>query len=290
MIVYFEPNRSVYIFWSKSVGQKTICSSDLSSCWITDTGKQVIWKSETKLEPNVRGYHSHFTSNYRPSTQYECSVSVQWQSTFSRRSEKSMHAVLTLTCTLILDNQDQQVTHVGRKEVQKACISWDRLTALFTVNRHYTQWAVSPLRWGLVVLLGRYQDHVNINRHGFLSRLHLEQVNNQVISPRATESGHASLRTRQRYYDAGFPRSDGRLVVWACSAAARSRLALKRSSLSFEHSLDTLTAARLRWSARRSSLCSLSSLDRLTKFPATFARRWHTNAPKPSHPRWRQFP
>ena len=78
--------------------------------------------------------------------------------------------------------------------------------------------------------------------------------------------------------DAGFPRSDGRLVVWACSAAARSRLALKRSSLSFEHSLDTLTAARLRWAARRSSLCSLSSLDRLTKFPATFARCLHKNA------------
>ena len=55
---------------------------------------------------------------------------------------------------------------------------------------------------------------------------------------------------------------------------------LKRSSLSFEHSLDTLTAARLRWAARRSSLCSLSSLDRLTKFPATFARRWQ-NRPIP---------
>ena len=46
------------------------------------------------------------------------------------------------------------------------------------------------------------------------------------------------------------------------------------------------TAARLRWSARRSSLCSLSSLDRLTNFPAIFPRRWHKNAPKPSHPRW----
>ena len=90
--------------------------------------------------------------------------------------------------------------------------------------------------------------------------------------------------------DPGFPRNDERLVVWACSAAARSLLGLKRSSLSFEHSLDTLTAARLRWAARRSSLCSLSSLDRLTKFPATFARCWHKNAPKPSHPRWRQYP
>ena len=35
--------------------------------------------------------------------------------------------------------------------------------------------------------------------------------------------------------------------------------------------------------------CLLSSLDRLTKFPAPFARRWHKNAPKPSHPRWRQY-
>ena len=41
-----------------------------------------------------RGYHSHFTSNYRPSSQYECSVDVQWHSAFSRRSEKNMHAVL----------------------------------------------------------------------------------------------------------------------------------------------------------------------------------------------------
>ena len=145
--------------------QQTICSSDLSSCWITDTEKQVIWKNETKLEPNFRGYHSHFsTSNYRPSTQYECSVSVKWHSKFSRRSEKSMHAVLTLACTLLPDNQDRQVTHVGRKDVQKASISSDGLTALFTVNRHYAQWEVSPLRWGLVVLLGRYQDHVVVGR------------------------------------------------------------------------------------------------------------------------------
>ena len=159
-------------FWSK-IGQyiqeycsrqKTIRSSDLSSFWITDTEKQVTWKNETKLEPNFRGYHSHFTSNYRPTKQYECSVSVQWHSTFSRQSEKSMHAVLTLTCTLLPGNQVRQVTHVGRKDVQKACISWDGLTALFTVNRYYAQWAVSPLHWGLLVLLGRHQDHVVVGR------------------------------------------------------------------------------------------------------------------------------
>ena len=120
-----------------------------------------------------------------------------------------------------------------------------------------------------------------------MSRLHLKQVNK---SSRGQQRAAILLYERDNHInDAGFPWSDVRLVVWACSAAARSRLALKRSSLSFEHSLDTLTAARLRWAARRSSLCSLSSLDRLTKFPAAFARRWHKNAPKPSHPRWRQY-
>ena len=120
----------------------------------------------------------------------------------------------------------------------------------------------------------------NIYRHGFLSRLHLKQVNK---SSRGQQRAAILLYERDNHInDGGFPRSDDRLVV-------RSRLALKRSSLSFEHSLDTLTAARLRWAARRSSLCSLRSLDCLTKFPATFARRWHKNAPKPSHPRWRQY-
>ena len=78
-----------------------------------------------------------------------CGVSARCNSTFSRRSEKK---------------HEGSSTHVGRKDVQKACISWDRLTALFTVKRHYAQWAVSPLRWGLVVLLGRYQDHVVAGR------------------------------------------------------------------------------------------------------------------------------
>ena len=125
----------------------------------------------------------------------------------------------------------------------------------------------------------------NIYRHGFLSRLHLKQVNK---SSRGQQREAIALYEWDNHInDAGFLRSDGRLVVWACSAAARSRLALKRFSLSFEHSLDTLT--RLRWAARRSSLCSLSSLGRLTKFPATFPRRLHKNAPKLSHPRWRQY-
>ena len=48
------------------------------------------------------------------------------------------------------------------------------------------------------------------NRHGFLSRLHLEQVNK---SSRAADSGHASTLICKRHNDsgAGFPRSDGRL-------------------------------------------------------------------------------
>ena len=52
------------------------------------------------------------------------------------------------------------------------------------------------------------------------------------------------------------------LVSRARLAAARSRSALKRSSVSLELSLDSLTAARLRWASRRSSLCSPDSLDR----------------------------
>ena len=51
----------------------------------------------------------------------------------------------TLTCTLLPDNQDWQVTHIGRKAVQKALnllrqienVSFmSPLTAVFSVNRH----------------------------------------------------------------------------------------------------------------------------------------------------------
>ena len=56
-------------------------------------------------------------------------------------------------------------------------------------------------------------------------------------------------------------------------AAGRSRMALKRCSLSWELSLDTLRASRLRSAARHSSRCSLVSLDRLTTFRFQSAAR-----------------
>ena len=65
-----------------------------------------------------------------------------------------------------------------------------------------------------------------------------------------------SLRDWDRRLVSTLPSGQGRFN------AARSRSALKSSSLSLELSLDRLKAARLRWAARRSSLCSLDSLDR----------------------------
>ena len=54
----------------------------------------------------------------------------------------------------------------------------------------------------------------NINRHGFLSRLHPKQVNK---SSRGQQRAAILLYEQDNHInDAGFPRSDGRLVVWAC--------------------------------------------------------------------------
>ena len=73
-----------------------------------------------------RGYHSHFTSNSRPYTEYGCSVNVQALRVFTpkwRKMQASSTLIIvliclcileTLTCTLLPDNQDWQVTHVGR--------------------------------------------------------------------------------------------------------------------------------------------------------------------------------
>ena len=79
-----------------------------------------------------------------------------------------------------------------------------------------------------------------------MSRLHVKQVISHLAGSRERPCIVLLYERDNHIDDVGFPRSDRRLVVWACSEAARSRLALKRSSLSFEHSLPTLTVARLR--------------------------------------------
>ena len=91
------------------------------------------------------------------------------------------------------------------------------LTSVFTVNRQYRNARVissssTSLRpcSSAGTLPGSMSFSAEYNRHGFFSRLHLEQVNK---SSRSTHSGHASTLICKRHNDsgAGFPRSDGRL-------------------------------------------------------------------------------
>ena len=136
----------------------------------------------------------------------------------------------TLTCTLLPENQDWQVTHIGRETILKAlnnftqmrtcplyCSRVDRrVYGKSTLWGTLAQSAVPSLRWGLVVLLERYQDPCRcwqniIDTASCLPSLHLEQV----FKISHFEQQTAAMLLYERDVDndsgAGFPRSDGRL-------------------------------------------------------------------------------
>ena len=123
-------------------------------------------KTRVKL---FRGYHSHFTSNSRPYTEYGCSVNVQALMVFTpkwRKIQASSTLIIvliclcileTLTCTLLPDNQDWQVTHVGRFRNCSVHLEagWERVL-WFPFDRrgcgkrtYQRNPRAIPLRWGL---------------------------------------------------------------------------------------------------------------------------------------------
>ena len=100
----------------------------------------------------------------------------------------------TLSCTLLPDHHNWQVTHVGWKDVQKALALYilgqtenvffiSPFSAVFSVNRHYmgnNARAMSSSFTSLRpcssagTLPGSMPLSAEYNRHGFLSRLHFE--------------------------------------------------------------------------------------------------------------------
>ena len=168
----------------------------------TGTEKHVFRRTKQTWVKLFRGYHSHFTSNSRPYTEYGCSVNVQALRVFTpkwRKMQASSTLIIvliclcileTLTCTLLPDNQDWRVTHVGRFRNCSVHLEagWERVLwfpfdpcgcGKWTYQGKPRAITVPPLRWGLLVLLGHFQVHA-IVRVG-----------------RAADSGHASLQTRQ---------------------------------------------------------------------------------------------
>ena len=128
---------------------------------------RVIWnKTGGKL---FRGFHSHFTSNYRPSTQYMksiytalCSVNIQTLTgTQGFHAEVKKHARNPIVCVALFQRHSPAlcflITKIGRSLTLAGrmfgkpwpCLSWERLrtcslyprssplTAVLSVYRHY---------------------------------------------------------------------------------------------------------------------------------------------------------
>ena len=86
MIVYFEAKQPT------RVADKIFSQLTFPRVEFTGTENRVHLEEQNK---SFRGYHSQFTLNSRPSTQYECSVKyVQYSGNQSFHVQvKSMHAV-----------------------------------------------------------------------------------------------------------------------------------------------------------------------------------------------------
>ena len=127
------------VFWSKAANKssgKNIFSIALPSCWIYRYGEhaECIFQNWSQIIPRV-SFTVHFEFSVQHTVWMQCEIrTVQWQSEFSRRSEKHACSTVlkcvvarvyyfmleTLTCTLLPDHQYWQVTHVGWEAIQKA--------------------------------------------------------------------------------------------------------------------------------------------------------------------------
>ena len=133
MIVYFEAKQPT------RVAEKIFSQLTFPRVEFTGTENRVYLVEQNKTgAKSFRGYHSQFTLNSRPSTQYECSVKYMYSACGNERFHvevKSMHGstilkcvvarvyyfmLETLTCTLLPDHQYWQVTHVGWEAIKKA--------------------------------------------------------------------------------------------------------------------------------------------------------------------------
>ena len=123
MIIYFEAKQSI----TSRIAGKIYLLKWPSVVLNLQVRRNMYLEKQNKIWVKLfRGYHSHFTSNSRPYTEYECSVNVQALRVFTpkwRKMQASSTLIIvliclcileTLTCTLLPDNQDWQVTHVGR--------------------------------------------------------------------------------------------------------------------------------------------------------------------------------
>ena len=168
-ISYSREKHNDCVFWSKAANKSSgqnIFSIDLPSCWIYRYGEQSVFRRTkqnwSQIIPRV-SFTVHFEFSTQHTVWMQCEIrTVQWQSEFSRPSEKHACSTIlkcvvarvyyfmleTLTCTLLPDHRYWQVTHVGWKTIQKALNIWREienvslispLTAMLTVNGHYRE-------------------------------------------------------------------------------------------------------------------------------------------------------